>query len=163
MEQLAQYLATNADEIADDMVGAWQEVGEREPWHRVPENLDQDHLPEMIRELARTALADFFAPDARRELVRVGAIHGEHRFQQGVAEEILSREYEMLRFSLRNRLRRHADAQRASEALIRLDSAMTLAHGASLRGFHRDHIATKPGRYEAELERYAAEWVFGMR
>jgi len=163
VEKLAEYLAGSADEIADEVVGTWQQVGEREPWHRVPENLDQDHLPEMIRALARTALADFFAPDARRELVRVGAIHGQHRFLQGVAEEILGREYEMLRFSLRSRLSNETDSQRASEALIRLDSAMTLAHGASLRGFHRDQIETEPGRYDAELERYASEWVFGLR
>lgn len=159
MQQLATYLAENADGIARDIMQDWNELGEQQPWRRVPEYLDQDHLPDMIRALARAALASFFELDARREVVRVAALHGEHRFEQGASEEILSREYELLRWSLWRRLRAQASSHDASQAIIRIDSALTLGHGASLRGYHRAHIELG-GDWQETLEQYVQEWSF---
>jgi hypothetical protein len=159
MQQLAAHLSENADAIAKDIMQDWNKLGEEQPWRRVPQYLDQDHLPAMIRSLADTALAGFFDLDARRRAVHVAAQHGEHRFEQGASEEILSREYELLRWSLWRRLKSQAASERASQAIIRIDSALTLAHGASLRGYHRAHIE-RSGDWPAALERYVQEWSF---
>jgi hypothetical protein len=159
MDELAVYLKDNAERIAADVIHDWGVLGKSEPWRRVPEGLGQDHLPDMIRGLADVALSSFFTEDRRREVVRVAAQHGEHRFQQGASEEILSREYELLRWSLWRRLKDRTTAHDASQAIIRLDSALTLAHGASLRGYHRGHIEGK-GDWPQALERYLDEWSF---
>lgn len=159
VEDLAAYLKQNAGSIAKDVVDDWGVLGEKEPWHRVPAGLGQDHLPEMIGALADVALAGFFPLEARRAAVRIAARHGEHRFTQGASEEILSREYELLRWSLWRRLRDRSPSDVASQAIIRLDSALTLTHGASLRGFHRDSIE-RNGDWPAALERYLEEWSF---
>jgi hypothetical protein len=159
MQRIARFLEENADTIAQGIMQDWHALGEREPWHRIPENLDQDHLPDMIRALARTALAGFFEKPARQELVDASVTHGEHRYQQGVAEEILAREFELLRWALWRRLKGESAIEDASQGIIRLDSALTLAHGASLRGYHRREIEAA-GDWNEALRRYIEEWSF---
>lgn len=159
MRDLARCLTDDAERVAHRIVEEWHELGAREPWHRVPENLDQDHLPDIIRALVDAALLTFFELEPRRRLVHVSAEHGEHRFRQGVSEEIISREFELLRWALWRRLKQEDRIEEASQAIIRIDSALTFAHGASLRGFHRAHIE-QSGEWPRALEQYLEQWSF---
>jgi hypothetical protein len=159
LERLGSFLTEDAQLIADQIMTDWEIVGQLEPWHRIPPNLDQDHLPEMITAIADAALRTFFDHAERRDLAWVAARHGEHRASQGVSEEVLSREYQLLRWALWRRLKPKGSPAEASEAIIRIDSALTLAHGASLRGFHRPAIE-QTGDWKKVMAEYIDQWSF---
>jgi hypothetical protein len=159
VKALGEFLRDNSDAITKEIMADWDHVGVREPWHRIPPNLDHDHLPELIQKLAETALLSFFAEEPRRALGWASVQHGQHRFSFGVSEEILGREYELLRWALWRRLKKQADSSEASEAIIRLDSAISFSHGASLRGYHRLAIEGS-GDWPGALDRYLDTWSF---
>lgn len=159
IEQLGLYLTENADPIAKEIMADWDALGSREPWHRLPPSMDHDHLPDMIAKLAETALLTMFGDRERKALAWVAVQHGEHRFELGIAEETLHREYELLRWALWRRLKERADSTTASESIIRLDSAMSFSHGASLRGYHRLAIEASDD-WPAAMERFITEWSF---
>ena len=133
MIRLGEFLRDNADALAMEMVADWNRIGIQEPWHRIPPNMDHDHLPDIIRRLAEASLLTFFAEEPRRALGWVAVQHGQHRFSFGVTEEIVGREYELLRWTMWQKLKAQADTSTASEAIIRIDSGISFALGASLR------------------------------
>lgn len=162
IEQLGEYLRKNRDPVAKEMMADLNALGSREPWHRLPASMDHDHLPDMIGSLAETALITFFGETERKALAWVAVQHGEHRFELGVAEETLHREYELLRWALWRQLKAQAESSVAAQGIIRLDSALSFSHGASLRGFHRRTIEATDD-WPAAMERYMADWSFPGR
>jgi hypothetical protein len=162
MEQIASDLIDNSDLIARQTLEDWKDLADREPWHRLPPELDMDHLPQLIRDLARTALGTFFGAEERRDLAFNSVKHGEHRFETAVSEEMLSREYELLRWALWQRLKGMWPSEDASQAIIRLDSALSFAQGATLRGYHR-RVIEQTGDWPDALDRYLEEWAFPFR
>lgn len=162
MEELGRNLKQDADRIGREVIGEWDRLGTAEPWHRLPKNIDLDHLPDMIRALAEAALLSFFGEDERYGLAVACVRHGDHRYSTGHSEEVLAREYGLLRAALWQRVRSLAtDSTAAAHAIIRLDSALTFAHGASLRGYHRDHIE-QTADFETVLDAYVEQWEFGV-
>jgi hypothetical protein len=159
VEDLGHFLTEKAEPIAFEVMADWTQLGSNEPWHRLPPRMDHDHLPDVIRKLAATALITFFDPTERTSLAWACVQHGQHRFDTGVAEETVAREFELLRWALWRRLKREADIEVASSAIIRLDSAIAFAHGASLRGYHR-RVIEAGGDWPAAVERYIDEWTF---
>ena len=159
MKRLGEFLRDNSDAIAREMMADWDRVGIQEPWHRLPPTMDHDHLPDMIRHLAEAALLTFFAEEPRRALAWVAVQHGQHRYSFGVSEEIVGREYELMRWAMWRKLKAQADASEASEAIIRLDSGISFAHGASLRGYHRLAIEGS-GDWPDALDRFLDSWSF---
>ena len=159
IEQLGEYLRDNKTVLTKEIMADLNDLGQREPWHRLPASMDQDHLPDMIASLAETALLTFFGEKERTALAWVGVQHGQHRYEIGIAEETLHREYELLRWALWRRLKAQADTTIASESIIRLDSALSFSHGASLRGYHRRAIEAS-GDWPAAMERFLDEWSF---
>lgn len=161
MRTIADYLAQNGKQLAEEIVDAWTDLGRREPWHRLPENLDQDHLPQLIPAIGDAALRTLFGEAERRHLLDLGVKHGMHRYTEGVAEEILAREWELLRWALWHRIRHLAPLSDASEAIIRIDSALTFVQGASLRGYHRHNIEATSD-WDEMLARFLDDWRLRM-
>ncbi|HEX2166374.1 MAG TPA: hypothetical protein VHG09_03955 [Longimicrobiales bacterium] len=159
IEQLGLYLSENADPLAKQIMADWDALGPREPWHRLPPSMDHDHLPDMIAKLAATALITYFGEKERKALAWVAVQHGEHRFELGIAEETVHREYELLRWALWRRLKEKADSTIASQGIIRLDSALSFSHAASLRGYHRRAIEASDD-WAAMMDRFITEWSF---
>ncbi|CAN5686416.1 hypothetical protein BH23GEM10_BH23GEM10_03440 [soil metagenome] len=159
MRKLGAYLRDNATPIAQQTLKDWDALVEREPWHGLPQGLDMDHLPQLIACLVDASLLTFFGIDERSALAENAVKHGQHRFDEGVTEDVLQREYEVLRWGLWRRAKQQAPPRSASEAIIRLDSAMTFALGATLRGYHRDAIEETTD-WSTALARYIAEWSF---
>lgn len=159
MKKLGKYLRDNATQIAQETLAGWSELAEHEPWQKLPQGLDMDHLPQLIACLAETSLITFFGSDERRALAENAVKHGQHRFNEGVTDDVLQREYELVRWGLWSRVKEQAPPRTASEAIIRLDSAMTFALGATLRGYHR-HTIQETSDWSEALARYIAEWSF---
>lgn len=160
LRTVADDLKARRDEIAKRVVDDWYGIREREPWLGLPEDLDQDHLPDLIAALVDTALASAFAHDARAKLVWTAAQHGEQRRDSGYEENLIYREYTQLRTVMWSEIRdRYAEAGSAAAAVVRLDAAISLALGGSLRGFYRTTLASSDD-WPAAVERLIAEFEF---
>ena len=160
VEELCAYLREQSDTIATMMVEEWAHVNEQEPWFAVPRDIDCDHLPEMIGCLNDTALCTFFDEAKRFALVRVAALHGEHRHSQNFPEAVMHREYALLRRSLWALLKEHLeDRGDAATAMVRLDTALQLAAAASLRGYFREALESH-GQWPDALHALARDWIF---
>jgi hypothetical protein len=147
-----------ADGVAREVLGEWKRMGRSESWLTLPETMTFDHLPELLREIVRTALGRnrFDAVNARR-VIETAAIHGETREREGFTENLLHTEYHLLRRSLWRFIREHMDGDGAIDAILRVDSLISLASLASLRGYHRNTFSSR-GQWPAVLDQLASEW-----
>jgi hypothetical protein len=160
LDEVAAELDARRHEIAKRVVDDWYGIRKREPWLGLPEDLDQDHLPDLIAALTATALRTFFAEHERSTLVWAAVEHGEQRRNSGYEENLIYREYTQLRSVLWSEIRRrHARAGKASAAVVRLDAAISLALGGSLRGFYRRTLETSED-WPAAIDRLIDEFSF---
>lgn len=152
-------------EITESITGNLAEVLEEwgaakrvEPWVTIPEQPSLNNLPELVRYVAQVALVRPFNAEMRRNKVQAAASHGEHRRGEGWTEAQVFQEYTLLRRAIWQFIqRRHGPDDRSFQAIGQIDSALTLATVASLRGFHRD-IFTQRGDWPGALERLVHEW-----
>ena len=132
LEAIEERAAALATRIAE----TWQERSVEVLGAPLPKELDLDSLPELIRTLARAAYAGPDEP-APEELVRVAFKHGVHRRSSGYADNVVFREYHLLRSYLWDELKKSDHPQDAIVgAILRIDAAMTAATAASAHGFH---------------------------
>lgn len=125
----------------------------------LPKELDLDSLPELIRTLARAAYSGTDSP-APEELVRVAIKHGEHRRSAGYADNVIFREYHLLRRYLWDELKQSDQPQDAIVgAILRIDAAMTTATAASAHGFH---LEDKPIDQEKLVQRLLDDWTMPL-
>ena len=88
--------------------------------------------------------------------MRAAAAHGDQRRVQGVGDDAVLREYHALRTAIwRYLLRAPMPESEALTAISRVDSVLTIATTAALRGYHRADMPPSPVWAE-ELLRYIA-------
>lgn len=149
---------SNADELVTEVIDGWGKIATAEPWLSLPSTVSHDHLADLLHALAHAALCELHDPGARRRLVERGAQHGEDRLLEGFSEELLYREYHLLRTFLWDWIRRRwGTLPDAHDAILLLDSAITLATSASLRGYHRQTLE-KQGRWPGALTELIDEY-----
>jgi hypothetical protein len=138
LQQICASLQDRADEFGQLLLEQWKRIGRDEPWLALPEGISQNDLPDLIRALAAAAASGFADPAAKVALVEFAAGHGESRLREGFPEDLIFREYHLLRRTLWRRLEaefgKHATAH---EFILAFDAGITLATSASLRGYHR--------------------------
>lgn len=152
MEERAAALATRIAET-------WTERSVEVLGAPLPKELDLDSLPELIRMLARAA---YSGPGdaAPEELVRIAIKHGVDRRASGYADNIIFREYHLLRRYLWDELRKSDQGQDAVVgAILRIDAAMTTATAASAHGFH---LEDKEIDQERLVKRLVKEWAMPL-
>ena len=133
---LSSLVLEEAPRLAAAVVREWRRDAASFGWSGTEDSIDEDHLAELIQALAASALArDSGPPDAARALVRTAVLHGRERREDGFTEEMLFREYHLLRRGLWEELRKN-DPDSAGDTILRIDAEITLATGASLRGYH---------------------------
>lgn len=143
-----------APEVAAGVVRDWRSLAEQFHWTR--DSIDEDHLAELICKLGEAALArESGSLDASRELVRAALQHGRDRHDDGFSEEMLFREYHLLRRGLWEQLKRK-NPEGAAETIMRIDSEITMATSASLQGFHRSHAEVAD---ESHVDQTAERWA----
>lgn len=164
LPELCAAIRENRHAVAREVVDAWDRIGVEEPWLRLPDDLDHDHLPDLIDALAEVALCTFFHPGAFERKLGLAIRHGEDRRSDGFDEPLLFREYHLLRRGLWRHIRRNCDdASRGAEAILRIDAVITHATAASLRGFHRNELEAM-GTWDDVIERLKGELpVNGLR
>jgi hypothetical protein len=148
--------------IVDDLdavVEGWPRTTEAEPWLKLPESLDLDHIPATLRGLIGAALLEPESRQARLRLVRNAAKHGQHRREQGHSQHLIFLEHHLMRRVLARYVWEIAPESLARfEALARLDVAITLSATAALRAYHREQLEAA-GRWPQAIEQLAADWV----
>ena len=151
-------IVEGAIEIADEIINHWDRIASSEPWLALPENLDFDHLPELIRRMAMASLGSDFDRERCRDLLAASATHGEHRARQGFEESLIYREYHLLRRALWSRMKQeHGENADIYYASMRLDTVSTLATAGALHGMHREELEEQ-GRWPEILEEIMTEW-----
>lgn len=146
-------------ENAESILSHFYELTEEEPWVKLPRDFRVDALPELTVAVADLALGRTQGEALCRRVLEVGVSHGEHRLKRGFPESLLFHEHYLLRKAIWRYIREHhqRDAKLIGEAIVRIDSALSLAVRASLRGFHRpafEHL----GRWDAAIDDLRNEW-----
>ena len=157
VEQLLKRILAGAEDLAAEMVAEWREVGEDEVWLALPQNMDFDHLPDVLRALARATFVSRVDRDLARKVTDESAKHGSDRQEQGFQESYLYTEYTLLRRSTWELFQEHLAAGEAYEAIVRADALISLSTLACLRGFHRSTFVER-GDWPATLDRLVDEW-----
>ena len=143
-----------APELAAGIVRDWSALASTFGWSESKGRIDQDHLVDLIGQLAEAALhRDVTGGDASVGLLRTALEHGRDRRADGFSEEMLLREYHLLRRGLWENLKR-ISPESATETILRIDGEITMATAASLRGFHQEEGADE----DALIEQIARNW-----
>ena len=152
-------LEQNAEGVAAKVAALWHERAEQVLDEKLPPELDLDHLPQIIRNLAAAAPAGPDDPAAER-LVRTSILHGKHRREAGYADSIIFREYHVLRRFLWDALKASEEPQNAIvAAILHIDAAMTTATAASVHGFH---LIDRPTDEDALVKRLLRDWTMPL-
>lgn len=155
---LCESVKGNAEPIAEDVINRWHRIGAAEPWLALPDDLDLDHLPGLIRLLAAASLCTDYDRGLCQEAIRAAASHGERRAKQGYGETLLHREYHLLRRGLAEHLKgEHGDGQTVYLAVMRMDALTTPVISAALHGFHRVDLEAE-GRWPEVIDEILDEW-----
>jgi hypothetical protein len=134
----------------------WEAVSREEPWHVRPDQYGLDSVHEAMRAVLDVSLGDGGDKAASERLVRSAAAHGDQRRVQAVGDEAVLREYHALRTALWRYLSRvPMPPNERLTAISRVDTAITVATTAALRGYHRSDMPATP-EWAAELLRYIA-------
>lgn len=149
---------SEADRLVEEVIDHWGKLATQEPWLSLPATVSHDHLADLLKALANAALCSLREVDSRRWLVERAAQHGVDRLVEGFSEELLYREYHLLRTFLWDWiLTRWGSLEDAHEAILLLDSAITLSTSASLRGYHRPTLE-RQGRWPSALDDLVQEY-----
>lgn len=119
-----------------DVLVEWHAITGEQPWLSMPADARIDHLPELIRELSDAALGNPGDPGARRRALDASVAHGQDRRLHDFPDRLLLTEYYLLREALWRYIRRIAPFEEAGPAIMRIDSAITIASRAALYGYH---------------------------
>lgn len=134
-------------------------VIEQEPWIHLPRGYRFNFLEELIQLVAELALSSGADQEVCRRMLHAAARHGESRLKQAFPDAVVYQEFYLLRQAIWSYIRRYHDGgtQLAFEAIVRIDTALSLAAKASLRGFHRP-VFEQRGTWPQTLDDLAAEW-----
>lgn len=155
---LCESIKSNAETITSQVLDHWGTIAEAEPWHALPEDLDHDHLPHLLRSLAGAGLCTEFDRDMCREVVQHSATHGRHRAAEGFDDGLLYREYHLLRRALWKQVKLdHGESATVYYATMRLDALIGLASSAALHGMNWAAL-DEEGRWPQVLEELLDEW-----
>ncbi len=155
---ICESVKARASDIAADIIDRWDGISVSEPWLELPEQLNHDHLPELVLRLGAASLCTDFDRDLCREVMHTAAKHGERRRTEGYGESLVHREYHLLRRTLAERIKReYGETSTVFLAMMRMDALTTLAIAAALHGFHRSDLAER-GVWPDVIDRLLDEW-----
>jgi hypothetical protein len=149
MQRICEDLKLNVAEV----IAEWERLVREHPWYTLPSEHRVDDLPDVVLGLVEASICRPVGLDAPRAKVDAAARHGEHRRQQGIPEQSIFTEYHLLRQAIWYYLvRRFGHADSVTDAIMRIDTAITVATNASLWGYHREEIESL-GKWDEGMRR----------
>ena len=156
MKEICEDIKSHVPEVVTE----WEWRVREQPWYSLPAEHRIDNLPEVIARLVEASLCNPADEAAHRQEVRVAAEHGANRREQGIPEHMILIEYHLLRQALWHYiLRTFGGSDRTHTAIMRIDTAITLATNASMWGYHRAEIEAL-GKWEEGVEQITASSPF---
>jgi hypothetical protein len=149
-------LGTKLKEHAPEILSVWEDIIRKEPWSSLAKAHRRDHLHGVVIGLVEASLCDPADVDAHEEKVWAAARHGEERREQGLDEAQILTEYHLLRRAIWQFVRQNISPGKAFEAISRIDTAISLATMASLRGYHRRELEER-GDWPQYVERLVGD------
>ena len=143
-----------------EILGRFQTVVEtEEPWLLQPASQRTDHFGELILHVSEVALREACEEERIRQMLHTAARHGEERLANGFPEALVFREHYLLRQALWEHIRDEHDGgdPTSFEAVVRIDTALSVSTKASLRGFHRPTYEAQ-GRWPECIDDLVSEW-----
>lgn len=141
---------------AADVLVEWEKLVREQPWFSLPADHRIDHLPDVVVGLVNASLCNPTEEQAQRENIRAAAEHGGNRREQGIPEHLILTEYHLLRQAIWYYLTRAFGASdQTAQAMMRIDSALSLATNASMWGYFRPEIEGA-GKWEEGIRRMVA-------
>jgi hypothetical protein len=153
MKIIADHILASVDEV----IGAWIALQLHEPWVQLPSPDVVDHLPAVITNMVRASLSEPSNLDRHRDKVHAAAEHGRQRRKAGFDDEVIFQEYYGIRNALWTLIRPRYPDTRAAEAMLRMDTAISVALRASLVGFHEESLLQSGTDVNERLETLAGE------
>jgi hypothetical protein len=136
-----------------EVLAEWEQLVRDEPWYSLPAEHRIDSLPDVIVGLVEASLCDPQNVKAHRQQVEAAADHGTHRREQGIPDHLVLVEYHLLRQAIWRYLTcKFGSSSRTTEAIMRIDTAISLATNASMWGYHRSAIEPQ-GKWQEGMER----------
>lgn len=149
MIDICQHIKSHVSEVLVE----WENLVREQPWYSLPAEHRIDSLPDVIVGLVEASLCNPQDEAAHRQKVNAAAEHGRHRCEQGIPEHMILTEYHLLRQAIwRYLLRQFGSSDRTTDAIMRIDTGITLATNASMWGYHWQEIEAM-GKWEEGMER----------
>ncbi|MDP9349533.1 MAG: hypothetical protein M3P24_10405 [Gemmatimonadota bacterium] len=146
-------LGEDIKEHVSEVLVEWERLLRQQPWYSLPADHRINSLPDVIVGIVDASLCTPTEVESHRRKVQAAAEHGSHRRQQGIPESLILTEYHLLRQAIwRYLLTKYGSSDRMVDAIMRIDSAITLATNASMWGYHRPEIEAL-GKWEAGMEK----------
>lgn len=144
--------------IADIMLEMTALIAD-EPWIRLPAEHRVDSLPQAMERLFDWALCDPELESHRSMALEFAALHGRTRREQQLGDEILLREYYLLREAVWRVLRGLYPSDAGDDTVVvmaRIDRAISTTTRAALLGYYSDDLKSR-GEWPAKLHALCAE------
>ena len=152
-------LCTILSNSISEIVARWERSVDREPWSRLSRADRLDELPEFLAVLLEATICGKQRPADPGPFLDTATRHGEQRRRLGLDYDHVMEESALLRRAVWELARPHRDEY---HEMIRLDSALTVALMASLRGYARPELDAR-GEWESTLPRLIADWTLLLR
>ena len=134
-----------------EVVRIFDELASKRPWVALPQENKIDDLPELIVGLVEASLCNPFEVESHRLKIKAAIKHGRSRFEDGFPENLILEEYDLLHAAIWRYVReKFNDSERATDAMLRIDAAITLATQGSLYGYHTARSEARDGVSEPE-------------
>lgn len=138
MIEICEQLRTETPEV----IRRWEQLVREMPWFSLPREHRIDDLPAVVLGLVEVSLCSPTDRTAHWQQIAAAAEHGYQRREQGLPEHLIFTEYHLLRQAIWYHLcaTRAQDYQRVTQAIMRIDTAVTTATNASMWGYHRPEV-----------------------
>lgn len=149
MKEICDNLKSHISEVLVE----WENLVREQPWYSLPADHRIDSLPDVIVGLANASLCSPADEQAHRSNIEAAAEHGSHRRKQGIPEHLILTEYHLLRQAIWHYLiAKFGASDRTAEAMMRIDSAISVATNSSMWGYFRPEIEAA-GKWDEGIRR----------
>lgn len=146
-----------------EVLAEWERLVREQPWFSLPPEHRIDSLPEVVVGLVEASLCAPGDVEAHRQNVHAAADHGTRRREQRVPEHLILTEYHLLRLAMWHYITaKFGSSERTTNAILRIDVAISLATNASMWGYHRPEIQAM-GKWEEGIERMTTSAPYPAR
>ena len=155
MSTLCTVLSTRIPEL----VARWEQSVDREPWSKLSHADLIDELPTFLEHLLEATICSKPGLGDPGPMVDTATRHGEQRRRLGIDYDRVMEESALLRRAVWEFAQPHREEY---HEMLRVDSALTVALMASLRGYAKPELEAR-GEWESTLSRVVTDWSSLLR